>query len=88
MTKILLISGESDYAVCVFEQECTLTKEQAYQKCVENGGHYSTTDEECDSDVIEFKSFVFPDVPVEFMKFIKGEQDYDDSKHRDWVVID
>ena len=82
-TKILVVSSDYDFGVVTFEGS-EFTKEEMFKKCVENGGNYTQV---IDENEIDFESRIFSEVPQEFIDFIETEKDYDDSKHKDWLVV-
>ena len=82
-TKILIVSSDEDYGVVIFEGS-EFTKEQMYQKCLENGGRYTQT---IDESEIEFEAREFPEVPQEFIDFMEEEKDYDQAKAKNWFII-
>ena len=78
--KILIISGDGDYAACAFE-ESGMTVEEAAKK-VEAGEELSE-DGEFEGRVLEFG-----EVDPKFVEWVKNEVvDYDDGKHTAFYVV-
>lgn len=79
-TKVLLVSGDGDYAANSFEGEHggTPVKDIIYDL-----DKYSSEDEEWNLEVLEFDGIVDP----KFIEFIKRNiQDYDHSKHTNFYL--
>lgn len=74
-TKVLLVSGEGDFAVISFENAHGGTK---VKDIVDNVEKYASEDEEWELEVKEFDGPIDP----KFVRFIKTQiQDYDQSKN-------
>lgn len=86
-TKILYISGDDDYHFLTFEQQSKFTLEQIIQICktTKDKPHRFDIDED---DYFDAELFEFNEVDKNFIEFIKSKQDYDDSKHHNWIVIE
>lgn len=84
MTKILLVSGDDDYAAMTFEQSNISVKE-AYELAVEAGGRYET---EIDETSVNFRAYEFGEIDPDFITFIGDNiQDYDHTKSTDFYTV-
>ena len=83
--KILHIYGDDDYHFLAYEQ-CELSQEEVIEK------YESSPDKKCYFEFGEYESFYaqileFKEVDPKFVEFVKRMQDYDDTKHENFIVI-
>jgi len=79
--KLLLVSGENDYAASSFEEMMTVPEAV---KILEDGSEW--IDEE---EGITGKIFEFGEVDPKFIGFVRDRvQDYDDAKHYNFYIIE
>lgn len=81
-TKVLYVWGDDDYGALTFE-EGSVSKEAMFESLK------AEPDNEKSFDGFNAKALEFGEVDPEFIKFIQMEiQDYDDTKHKNFCVID
>lgn len=79
-TKVLLVSGDGDFAATSFESQFSGTK---VKDIIDNLDKYASEDEEWELEVKEFDGPIDP----KFVKFIKSRiQDYDQSKNINFFI--
>lgn len=87
MTKILFVTG-GDYSASEFErklEQSTATVEDFWNAAQTDGGFIEFED---DSGYFEFTALEFGDVDPRFIRWVQSEQDYDESKHRRFFVVE
>jgi hypothetical protein len=86
--KILLVWGDDDYGALTFENAHDSSPEglkKFEQKLIEAGGVYS---EESDEGQFNAKIYEFEEIEPKFIEFVRNEiQDYDDSKHKNFYLM-
>lgn len=85
-TKLLFICGDDDYNFITYETQDEYSLKQIIELCEnsESKSYSFDTSEGCfDAELHEFG-----EVDKGFIEFIRSEQDYDDTKHRNWIIID
>ena len=85
--RILHVSGDNDYGALAFEKVYGTNKEgltKAVKKAEENLGSFS---EETDESQFDVKLHEFGEVDEKFIDFVRGVQDYDDSKHENFYEV-
>ena len=82
--KILYVYGDDDYHALSYEGS-GLTQAEVVRACEENGGSH-----EFEGDDYQFYADVitFGEVDPKFINWVKQFQDYDDSKHRNFYVVE
>jgi transcription elongation factor GreA-like protein len=83
--RLLFISGDDDYHFLTFEDQDKFSIEQIITKCEKSKNRkarFKIKDEYFDAELHEFGT-----VDEKFIEFVKSIQDYDDEKHRGWIVI-
>lgn len=88
--KILLVTTDGDYGACLFEdtiEDATWPGIWDEAKASKNG--QLTKELEADGEMTEFQfeAHEFGEVDPKFIDFLRDQQDYDDSKHKNWFVI-
>lgn len=81
MTKILYVSGD-DYAALSFDRLVEAGELSAKALWESGSGEYDG------DDWFEYKALEFGDVDPKFIEWIYSIQDYDDSKHANFYVVD
>lgn len=85
MTKLIYVTGESDYSAMRFDQS-GITVEEAYKAAQGNCGEYQF---EIDGDDVYVKSYEFGEVDPDFIDFITSNiVDYDQSKAADFYIVE
>lgn len=78
-TRVLLVSGDDDFAALKFENEHGGAK---VKDIIDNLDKYVSPDEEWKLEVFEFG-----DIDPKFAKFVREHiQDYDDSKNKEFYL--
>lgn len=81
--KILEVFGE-DYAALTFEQDLSKDTTKYSKLCEDNNGNYIDED-----NGIEFELHWFGEVDPKFIDWVRNSyQDYDDSKHHNFYVVE
>lgn len=84
MTKLIHVSGESDYSAITFDRS-DITVEDAFKAARDNAGEYQY---EIEGDSIYVTSHEFGDVDPEFIDFIANNFiDYDQAKAADFYIV-
>lgn len=82
MTKVLYVHGD-DYAALSFEGLVQAGKVTARDLWNSGGGEYENGD-----DWFEYEALEFGNVDSKFIEWIQSIQDYDDSKHAQFYVVE
>lgn len=83
MIKVLEVSTNGDYGMVIFE-DSNLVPVDIWNQAKENGGKLSL---ETDEDEFYFIAREFNDDSLEALEWAKSMEDYDDSKHNSWIII-
>ncbi len=83
MTKILYVSGD-DYAALTFDRLAENGLLSAGELWATGGGEYTDDDE----NYFEYKALEFGDVDPKFIEWVLSIQDYDESKHSGFYVVE
>lgn len=81
MTKILYVYGD-DYAASTFDKLVEKGELTAALLWEAGSGEYDNED-----DYFEFEALEYGAVDPEFIEWVQGIQDYDDSKHANFYVV-
>lgn len=89
--KVLYVSSGSDYAACTFEDDKVFADLPVlWERVMAKDGEiadFVLGDE--DATEVDLEAYEFGEVDPNFIKFIRDTiQDYDDSKHSNFYIID
>lgn len=85
--RLLLITGDDDYHFLTYENQDDFTLEDIVAEC-EKEKKMVRFDVNDGEEYFDAEIYEFGDVCPDFIKFVRNNQDYDETKHRDWVIIE
>lgn len=83
--RLLFISGDDDYHFLTFEQQDEFSIEEIVDICEKSKDEEHRF--EIEDTHFDAKLYEFGEVDEKFIDFIKSIQDYDDEKHRGWIIL-
>lgn len=90
--KVLLVSSSNgDYGACTFEDNTTPEKRKEWWDKVAGNGkgmRHTMLAEEIENEQFDMTAYEFGEVDEGFIRLMRDIQDYDDSKHENWFIIE